>query len=404
VRVVQVNTADRKGGAAIAAYRIHCGLRDISGIDSRLLVGIKVTRDASVHSCYGTAAGYRLSRLNHRLLDRFCLGGVFQLPPAPDANRLLHSADLIHLHNIHGGFFSYCSLLQMARTIPMIWTLHDMWSFTGYCAYSNDCKRWLTGCGSCPQLTAPGAPTDRSAWHWERKKNACRDARLTIVAPSRWLADLAKESPIHGHLDVHCIPNGVETDIFCPQDRTALRRSLNIPERAYVLLAQGDARKGSGRLTRILGALPEELRRSVFLILVAETVPPELLQLLGAERVQATGYVATQERMAQLYGMADLFLLPTEADNLPNTLLESISCGTPAVTFDVGGCPDVIRHMETGYVARFGDNGNFAEGIGFLLNHCSTYNKMRERCRTVAMSEFDVSVAVQHYLKLYDSM
>jgi glycosyltransferase involved in cell wall biosynthesis len=233
---------------------------------------------------------------------------------------------------------------------------------------------------------------------------ACQGARLTIVAPSRWLAGLAKESPIHGHLDVNCIPNGIETDIFRPLDRAALRQRMNIPQEVQVLLVLGEARKGTGRLARIFSGLAKDVCKNLYLIMVGDEIPAELVHLLGVERTLSTGYVASPERMAELYGVSDLFLLPTEADNLPNTLLESISCGTPAVTFNVGGCPDVIRHLKTGYVAKVGDDADFAAGIGTLLQDKALLDAIRVNCRRLAEDEYSVEVATGRYYSLYKSL
>jgi glycosyltransferase involved in cell wall biosynthesis len=404
VKVVQINTADRKGGAGLAAYRLHCGFRRISEIEASLLVGIKTTADDDVVPYFRTWPGYIMSRACHRLLSRLGLTGAMEAPGAFSADRLLNSADLIHLHHIHGGFFSYPRLLKRAWTTPMVWTLHDMWSFTGFCSYSYDCLGWQTGCGSCPQLVDKGSPPDYTAHNWRWKRQACQEGNLTIVAPSQWLANLAKESPIHGRLKVHCIPNGVETDIFRPMDRALLRRERQIPGGAPVVLAQDEKRKGAGHLRRILEALPESLRERLFLVLVGSEVPEDLQELLGGGRLLATGYISEAEKMAECYALADLFLLPTEADNLPNTLLESTACGTPAVASGVGGCAEVIQHMETGYVAKAGDDVDFAKGIDHLFNNVELLQTMRDNCRRVAIEKFDVSVAVGRYLELYKSI
>jgi len=179
MRVVQVNTTDTIGGAGLAAYRLHQGLRSVSGIDSFLLVGISATQDADVRAVYAGKTGYRLSRLAHVTTRKLGLAGLVEFPPAPVARRLLDSADLLHLHHIHGGFFSYPSLMRRAQRVPTVWTLHDMWSFTGGCAYSLECGRWREGCGECPQRRDLSMTFDTTAAHWPSRALCTRGSLCT---------------------------------------------------------------------------------------------------------------------------------------------------------------------------------------------------------------------------------
>ena len=404
MRVVQVNTTDTIGGAGLAAYRLHQGLRSVSGIDSFLLVGISATQDADVRAVYAGKTGYRLSRLAHVTTRKLGLAGLVEFPPAPVARRLLDSADLLHLHHIHGGFFSYPSLMRRAQRVPTVWTLHDMWSFTGGCAYSLECGRWREGCGECPQRRDLSMTFDTTAAHWRWKRRAYRSARLTIVTPSRWLAQLAQSSPLHEGFSVHCIPNGIDTETFQPRDGGELRREWGIPRDAPVALAQAGARKGESLLPSIVAALPENLRKKVVLVLVGRDPVSEASRYPGIGQLVVTGYVSDQKRMADCYALADVFLHPSSADNLPNTLIESMACGTPAVAFDVGGCGEVIQHMETGYAARAGDCADFATGVALMLDDAALRKSFQEHGRRLVSKEFSTTVAVRRYRALYESI
>ncbi len=401
MRVVQVNTADIIGGAALAAYRLHEGLRKSPGIEPAMLVGIKKTNDADIHPVYAGKAGYLLSRLAHVTLRKLGLGSLFRFPPAPNAELLLREANLLHLHHVHGGFFSYPALMRHARQVPTVWTLHDMWSFTGGCAYAMDCLRWQDKCGLCPQASELDVLMDTTAAHANWKGRAYRPARLTIVTPSRWLADLAGASPLHRQFSIRCIPNGIDTDKFRPSDRDALRRQWGVPLDAPVALAQVGMRKGEHLLPRIMSLLPDSVRSRMVLLLVGGEPTPEASGGLGVNRLIVVGKIGEQERMAQLYGLSDVFLHPTLADNLPNTLIESLACGTPAVTFDVGGCCEIVRQGETGYGARALDRGDFARGIASILEATSSSPVMRIRCREVAENEYGIGLMIRRYLELY---
>lgn len=404
VRVLHINTADRIGGAAIAAYRLHKGLRDFCGVESQILAGIKVSDDSNVLPVYEARASYIVNRIAHRILRHVGLTGITCLPHSPTQKKLIENADIIHLHHIHSGFFSYPALLSLAKTRPVIWTLHDMWSFTGGCPYAYDCTHWRDSCGECVKTPTHDSVVRFPRWHLEKKRILYCNRRLTIVCPSRWLARLAKESRLHSHLDVRYIPNGVEIDIFRPMDKTIIRAKWGIPANAPLVFAQAHARKGAGRLRTIMSGLPDALRRQLRILLVGHEPPAELTALLGPERVRMAGHISEPGRMAECYAMADLFLLPTAADNLPNTLLEAASCGTPAVTFDVGGCPEVVRHLETGYVAEAGNDEDFTRGIAFLFENANRRLLMGREARSLAMKEYDIRETANRYRDLYHSL
>lgn len=408
LKIVHINTADVIGGAGIAAFRLHQALNRLAGVESSQLVGIRASDDTRVVSVCRNRPEYLLSRLFHRALCLADLGGWYSPLRAVASHPLVQKADVVHLHHINGGFFSYTELIRLSRQVPIVWTLHDMWGFTGTCHNSMNCTRWESGCGSCHH-PAPGARFDLSHWHWRRKREAYRSARLTVVAPSRWLTELARRSPLMGHLPVHCIPNSIDTAIFRPaKDRRGLRQRWGISLAAKVVMigsaVLNDEKKGTGRLLQVLSGLPPKLRAEMVVLLVGNGTFPLIEESLGKGRVMATGYIDNPERMAECYALSDLFLLATEADNLPNSLVESLSCGTPAVTFAVGGCGDVVRHLETGYLAQAGDFDGFSRGIELLLTDTALYRTIQARCRPFALEHFCGDRIVARHAALYQEI
>jgi glycosyltransferase involved in cell wall biosynthesis len=408
LKIVHINTADVIGGAGIAAYRLHQALNRVPGVESSLLVGIKASGDPGVVSVYRSRGEYLLSRLAHRAQVVVGLAGSFSPLQPISKHPLVRAADIVHLHHINGGFFSYRELIDLSRMVPQVWTLHDMWGFTGTCHSALGCRKWEIGCGCCPHPPVQSA-VDLSHWHWKRKKEAYRSAGLTIVTPSHWLKELACSSPLMGHLSVRCIPNAVDTEVFKPINNVAeLRRQRGIsPDARVVMIASHaltDRQKGVPQLLASLRDLPHDFRAGMSLLLAGKGSPPDAESVFGKDRVVSAGYIDSPEKMAECYAMADVFLHPTLADNLPNSLVESIACGTPAITFDVGGCGDVVRHLDTGYLAREAAYDDFIAGVGLLLTDNKLLQRMKAACRVHAVDHFSSDKMTHGYVNLYRSI
>ncbi len=303
-------------------------------------------------------------------------------------------ADVVQLYNTHGSYFSHSALPLLTRRKPLVWRLSDMWAFTGHTAYSYECERWRTGCGSCPHLDVyPRLRRERPHLLWRWKRTVYSRSRLVVVAPSRWLAGLVRESPLLGRFPVHLIPNGVDLDVFTPRPRDEARRALGLdPDRPTVLFATpdlDDPRKG-GAVPAVLDILAGGDRRSQ---LVAGDGGP------AAPRAGAPLGRLDDERLALAYAAADVFVLPTLAENLPNTALESIACGTPVAAFAVGGVVDAVRDGETGRLAPLGD----AEALGAAVRGLLDAD-LRDSCRAVAEREFAAEREARAFADLYEEV
>ena len=400
MKVLHINQSDIAGGAAIAGYRLHQGLLN-QGIDSRLLVGtVKTSSDRVAltprrrrieNQLYRFAWGFGLNYLN--------LIGSFDIPK----HSFYQEASILNFHNLHNGYFNYLAIPALTENKPAVFTIHDMWSFTGHCAYSFSCDRWKYGCGQCPNLeTYPAVSRDNTQIEWKLKNWLYSRTDLAVVSPSRWLASQAKQSML-SRFPIHHIPYCIDTEAYQPLDLGQCRSVLGIPDNKKVLMCGAeslkDPRKGGDLLIAALQALPKSLQVETALIILGsggETVAREVnMQTLEL------GYVVSDRLKAAAYSAADLFVFPTRADIFGLVLQESMACGTPMVSFNVGGVPDLVRPNITGYLAEPEDPKDLAYGIVQLLEDDALRQQMSQNCRAIALEEYPLELQAQRYIKLY---
>ena len=400
MKVLQVNQSDIAGGAAIAGYRLHQGLL-AQGVDSRLLVGkVKTSSDHVAAVPRKLRLENQLSRITRQLgLNYLNHLSSFDIPQ----HYSYQQAELLNFHNLHNGYFNYLAIPSLTKTKPAVFTLHDMWSFTGHCAYSYDCTRWKTGCGKCPYpKTYPAIKRDNTRLEWKLKDWVYSRSNLTIVTLSRWLAKQAQQSLLN-RFPIHHIPHGIDTEAYQPLDCQNCRSLLGIPLGKNVLMfgaaSLQDPRKGGDLLLDALSNLPNSLKTETVLLTIgsggeaiAETVGIPTLNL---------DYVASDRLKSLAYSAADLFLFPTRADNLPLVLQESMACGMPMVWFKVGAVPDLVRPGITGYLAALEDAQDFSQGIVQLLEDKRLREQMGEKCRAIALEEYPLELQAKRYIELY---
>ena len=406
LNVLHISTTDNLGGSGRSAYRVHSGLKDL-GVHSRMLVGRKVTGDADVLPIANAGFDATMDRFFSRALGRLSWQYLFY----PSSFRLLrhqwfNEADVVQLYNTHGNYFSHTVLPLISRRHPVVWRLSDMWAMTGHCAYPFDCERWLTGCGDCPILSdPPELYRDTTANLWKIKRWLYSRTDMTIVAPSKWIAGMAAQSPLLGRFNIEIIPTGLDTTIFAPVPRDEARESLQIGPSERVILfgaeSLADRRKGGAQMHATISRLAET-DRNITVLMVGENA--NNMTLPESVRTRMTGKITDDRVLARIYSAADVFVLPTLADNLPNVVLESMACGTPPVTFDAGGCRDAVRHMETGYLAKYADVEDLTRGIKLLLNDGELRNRLSERSREVATAEYGIELQARRFLSLYEKV
>ena len=408
MKTAQIIPVDSPGGATGAALRLHEGLRQL-GHESSVFVYCRTGTDPGVIKFPVSKPTLWADVRGSRLGVRFSLPSLFYASTwALLARAEVCDCEVINLHNLHGGYFSLPVLPLLSRTAPVVWTLHDMWAFTGNCIYSYGCGRWRVGCGSCPRLEDyPVLRKDRTRWLFRLKREMYRWSRLAIVTPSQWLAHLASESPLLGNFPVRCIPNSLDVERFSPVDRARARRELALPVDGKMVLFVAhdldDPRKGLAFLLQAMQQVARTASEETLLVLVGGRSGDDPHIAHGLKAIQA-GFVPDEQVMAMYYSAADLVAFPTMADNLPCVVMESLACGTPVVGFDVGGVAEMVRHMETGYLARPADAADLAVGISTLLADDDLRRRLGENGRRLALREFSLEVQAKRYANLYEEL
>ncbi|BAY74469.1 group 1 glycosyl transferase [Nostoc linckia NIES-25] len=403
MNVLHINQSDIGGGAAIAGYRLHQGLLQ-QGINSKLLVGWVETDSDRVAA---VSRKYRLENQLSRLTNSL---GLNYLNLISTFDILKHNfyieADVINFHNLHTGYFNYLAIPGLTKNKPAIFTLHDMWSFTGHCSYSYDCDRWQKGCGACPYPeTYPAIARDNTHLEWKLKNWVYSKSDLSIVTPSQWLTEQVKKSML-SHFSIYHIPYGIDTDAYQPLDTEKCREVLGIPANKKVLMFGAhllqESRKGGDLLVKALQNLPEALKSETVLLILGKA-GDRFAELVGIPTLKLE-YVSSDRLKSIAYSAADLFIFPTRADNLPLVLQESMACGTPMVSFKVGGVPELVRPGITGYLAQLEDTQDFCNGIVELLEDNQLRQQMSENCRAIALQEYTLDLQIQRYLHLYQQV
>lgn len=312
--------------------------------------------------------------------------------------------DILHLHWI-ANFLALPSSPGVLKDRPIVWTLHDMRPFTGGCHYAGGCERFMGRCGACPQLGSADEE-DLSFQTWRGQMAGYRKRAMHIVAPSRWLADLAGKSGLFRNFPVHVIENGHPLGIFKPLDRQALRKAGGIREEEFVIGFSAGGLNATRKGMRYLLACLERLAASPWkdsyrVFLIGDTPPEEVLR--SGIRVESMGGVTESATVAAYYNILDALLVPSLEDNMPNVIAEAAGCGTPTIGFAVGGIAGMVEHGETGRLVPVGDDRALAEAVRILQagQADEAAARIRERCRAVALERWDVEKQALRYKELF---
>lgn len=417
MKVVIVNKSDNQGGAARAAYRLHIGLRGI-GVDSKMLVDSKISDDPNV---YGTIG--KISKAWSKVrpfIDRIPLKFYdWQKTPFHLAwigrrniqkDELFKQADIINLHWIAGGLLSIKSISRLAQLgKPIIWTLDDMWAFTGGCHYSEDCEKYINSCGACPQLNSD-KDNDITRRIWRRKKRAYKDVDLTIVTPSRWLAECAKRSSLFSNLEVQVISYGLNTGIFKPIDKLTAKSILNLPKNKKIILfgamsATTNRLKGFQYLKEAISKLKKMkvINKHELCLVIFGASHSKDIEKIPFE-IRFLGRLYDDFSLALSYSAADVFVGPSLEEAFGQIYTESMSCGTPCVAFDHGGPKDIVDHKINGYLAEYKISKSLAGGIEWILEDENRAFKLGESARKKAVEKYSLEIQARRYLSLYEKL
>ncbi|BAY42991.1 group 1 glycosyl transferase [Scytonema sp. HK-05] len=409
MKVLHISTSDTNGGAARATYRLHKGLQNIN-VNSQMLVQEKYSDDTTVLAPkIRLSQGIARAKLTFDVLPLKLYSQrdktTFSLQWLPDGvipKVTQIDPDIINLHWMSGGFIQIETIAKLPR--PLVWTLHDMWAFTGGCHYSGECDRYTKSCGTCPLLKS-SKDWDLSRWVWQRKAKAWRDLNLTIVTPSSWLAKCASSSSLFRDSRIEVIPNGIDTQSYKPINQYVAREILNLPQDKQLILfgslqTTSEQRKGFHFLQPALQELSksgwkDRLELVIFGVSKLES-PPDF-----GLKANYLGTFNDDLSLALIYSAADVLVLPSIQDNLPNMVMEAIACGTPCVAFKIGGMPDMIEHHKNGYLAQPFHVEDLAQGIAWVLENPDRYQKLSHRAREKAEKEFTLEIQVLRYLDIY---
>ena len=417
MKIVLISTHAQTGGAAMASWRLMNLLRK-NGIDIEMLVqdgenvqeGIYSTTHGMVKR-WKNLARFILERLIFLRQERSkSIRFLFSLANTGESisrNQHVREADIIHLHWINGGFLSLKSLREILELgKPVVWTFHDMWPFTGGCHYALDCTEYLRNCGQCPYLKKP-SEKDLSHRIWKRKEHLFQNSNVTVITPSKWLQECASSSSLLAHWDYHTIHNPIDQIKFRPVDRDIACGSLDLdPAKKYILFGAATLKnviKGFEYFKRAIEILHKNLdeESGVEILLFGKSMGD--VERLFPCKTHNIAFIQSLETLVNLYSAAHLFLIPSLQDNLPNTIIESMLCGTPVVGFKTGGIPEMIDHKVNGYLANFKAAEDLAQGMKWVLESDS-YDELSATVRSTAVKKFSMEASLEKHVELYEEL
>ena len=408
MKVFHLSTYDIRGGAARSAYRFHQGML-ANGIESHMLVRSKWGHGANVHTFSNVDSVFcRIRRrivywlMQQRFRKQVKLAPLgfdpFTIDLTDCGIKCTDDVDIINLHWV-AGFVSPSLFFQMNPIVPIVWRFSDLNPITGGCHYDSGCGRYLERCRQCPQLGSSSA-NDISSEIWERKRKAfdrIPKRNLYLVAQSNWMAEQMRRSPLVGRFPVTVIPNGIDTEVYRPTARPGLRTSLGIPDEDDVILFVATSTKTRRKGFSVLLEALSQVDKTVWLLSVGGDEP------LGLQRHRHIwlGGLDNNYMLSAVYNAADIFVLPSLQDNLPNTGLEALACGTPIVGFNSGGISDIVEQGVTGRLVATGDINGLVESIGALFRDRVVLNAMRTACRARAVEKFNLTTQVGLFKEFY---
>ena len=396
----------QSGGAAICATRL---------VNSLLACGQQVTRivsypDGKKHR-WNTAAlapsflaWSALSRLPRNIAELFSgweherrLGGLLKsIKP-----------DVINVHNFHGALNNgwKLDLLQICQEYaPVVWTLHDMWSITGRCAFSYDCEKFISGCDdSCPTPQEyPALQPDKIRGAWQQRSAFFNNSqRLSAVTPSTWLANAANKGFWSGRR-IEVIPYGLPLDVYSPVDKSIARQALGLDLQSPVLLFAGVSLEERRKGMQVAVEAIRKVNHRPLSIITFGADPPRI-DLSGVV-IHHLGYIDHERTKALVYNSADIFIHPSLADNLPNTIIEAIACGTPVMAFAVGGVPELVKPGKTGWLVSETSADCLAHSIDSALAELDAPDRHEFITCEIAEGQYSDDLQAQRYLALFESL
>ena len=402
MKVLHINTVFSQGGAALLMQTLAKNIEQNPSIEQFFIV--KESSEEKAKNVFQTRDVSKV--FGYRKLSRIISERVFLYRFIPlEANFILKKTreiapDLIHLHNIHGGYFQTNLLPKLSKTAPIVWTFHDMFPITGHCAHSFECEKWKTGCSNCGKLDIyPSIKKDRTKFLWNYKNKIFNSTDFTIVTPSLWLKKCVEQSFLKNK-DIRLIYNGIDLENFKKRDKSEARKNLSLPQNKKIVFFSAD------------GGIKNPFKGGEFVFEAFEKLKNRsniLFLNIGGESNQTSnnwldfGYVKDPQTMAKLYSAADIYLFPTLAETFGMTIVEAMSCGLPVVTFETGGVPEIVENDKTGFVVEYKNGEMLTTALGKLLDDNDLREKMAENA-VHASKKFSSERMSLEYLKLYKEL
>lgn len=408
MKVLIVNTSDITGGAARAAYRLHKALL-MKNIDSQMLVMNKSSDDFTVsklrliskiekaiNKFKPTLDSIPVKFYKDKTSTLFSVSWVYSKSIIEKINEL--NPDIVHLHWINRGMIRIEDLPKIKA--PIVWSLHDMWAFTGGCHYDEFCGAYKNKCGECLVLASQNKKDLSRKIYNRKQKSYSKISNLTIIGLSNWLKTCAKNSSLFQDEKIVNLPNPIDTKVFKPFDKTKARGLWGLPENKKLVLfgamgATSDPRKGFNELSLAF----KNIDRDDIEFVVFGASPPLTPPNIGC-KTNYIGRLSDDISLVTLYSAVDVMIVPSKQENLSNAIMESLACGTPVVGFGIGGNFDLIEHKKNGYLAHPLDVKDLANGIEWVLDN-EKYDGLCVNAREKVMQEFDSKVVVEKYIQLY---
>jgi glycosyltransferase involved in cell wall biosynthesis len=436
--VLQVSALDRAGGAEQVAWNLFESYRQ-AGLASWLAVGKKRSKDSNVfvinekpsqgwwvHLCQGLANALNplAGKLRGVLRLQASLRSIskgrdwladqrgeenFYFPGSWDLlNQAPQKPSVLHLHNLHGGYFDPRALTALSSEIPVMLTLHDAWLLSGNCAHSFGCERWKTGCGNCPDITIyPGLKFDSTALNWQRKKEIFAQAQLYVATPCQWLMDKVRESILApAMIEGRVIPNGVDVQVFHPRDRQKARAHLGLPADQPILLFVANGIKKNPFKDY------ETLRAAITLIGNMSAHPIHFIALgeqgkteqLGQASLHYIEHTTNLDLVANYFQAADIYIHASKAETFPNTILEAMACALPVVASNVGGISEQLVDGVTGILVESLNPNQLEQAVLCLLEDSSLREQMGAAGLERVRAHFTLERQVKQYQEWYEEI
>ncbi|MFK8281202.1 glycosyltransferase family 4 protein [Capnocytophaga cynodegmi] len=411
MKILHINTTDIEGGAARAAYRLHKALLKM-GIDSQMLVQTKNSDDNTIQTVYKTKLGKAYSLLRPFLdaLPLKCYKNRTKTPFSPAwfpfskvVDRINEfNPDVVHLHWICGGMLPIEDLAKIKK--PIVWTLHDMWAFTGGEHIDEGQGHYLEKCGYSKVLGSK-KENDLSRIGWNRKNKVySKIDKLLIISPSEWMHNEAKRSSLLKNKIHYFLSNVIDTNLFKPLEKKVAKTLWGLPQDKKLILfgamsSTSDPNKGYDLLLKAI----KLLNGHNIEIVVFGSSKPINEQSLSNYKITYVDRLYDDVSLVSLYNCADVMVVPSRQENLPQTVTESMACGVPVVAFNTTGIPTIIEHKVNGYLASPFSSEDLKNGIEWVLNN-EDYEDLSKNARQRIINSFSSEALIPRYLDLYNKI